>query len=31
MAQAEARFPNYPEWPTAQQTDKKDLHLKALS
>jgi len=25
------RFPNYPGWPTAQQTDEEDLHLKACS
>ena len=25
------RFPNYPGWPTPQQTDEKDLHLKARS
>jgi len=31
MAPAEAPFPNYPGWPTAQQTDEKDLHLKARS
>jgi len=24
-------FPNYPVWPTARQTDKEDLHLKARS
>ena len=31
MARAEAPFPNYPGWPTARQTDEKDLHLKARS
>ena len=31
MARAEAPFPNYPGWPTARQTDEKDLHLKACS
>jgi len=25
------RFPNYPGWPTARQTDEEDLHLKARS
>ena len=30
-ARAEAPFPNYPGWPTARQTDEKDLHLKARS
>ena len=31
MARAEAPFPNYPGWPTARQTEEKDLHLKARS
>jgi len=31
VARAEAPLSNYPGWPTARQTDKKDLHLKARS
>ena len=29
MAQAEAPFPNYPGWPTARQTDEKDLKARS--
>jgi len=28
-AETPCAFPSYPGWPTAQQTDKEDLHLKA--
>jgi len=31
MARAEAPLSKLPGWPTARQTDKKDLHLKACS